>query len=149
MKRVLVSIILLLAPALANDLDVSLGGPFGINVGFRAGVIPVLADIRLYVSGGAPSAGSIAFGGGADVLIHIPLLPFYTGVGAFYGTAPALSLIAQGNFGARAILGTDFGIPLISWILPVGVYAEIYPTLYLGGASSFGLSGAFGVRLRL
>jgi hypothetical protein len=149
MKRILVSLVLLLAPVLANDIDVSIGHPFGINVGFRTGIIPVLADLRLYVSGGAPSAGGIGFGGGADLLLHLPLLPFYTGIGAFYGTAPAISLINQGNFGARAILGTDFGIPLISWILPVGVYAEIYPTLYLGGASQFGLSGVFGVKLRL
>jgi hypothetical protein len=149
MKRFLVSLVLVLAPALANDLDVSLGGPFGINLGFRTGIIPILADLRIYASGGAPSAGGVAFGGGADLLVHIPLLPFYTGIGAFYGTGPALALIAQGNFGARAILGTDFGIPIISWILPVGVYAEIYPTLYLGNTSGFGLSGAFGVKLRI
>lgn len=149
MKRILVCVILLLVPVFANGLDVSLGGPFGLNAGFRANLIPILADVRLYVSGGAPSAGGIAFGGGADLLLNIPLLPFYAGAGVFYGTAPALSLINQGNFGARAVLGTDFGIPLISWILPVGIYAEIYPTLYLGNASQFGLSGAFGVRLSL
>lgn len=148
MKKLLVLLVLMLAPALAQSVQVSVGSPFGINAGVKFALIPVLADARVYVGANFLTGGATAFGGGADALIKIPLTDLYAGGGLFYATGPSLALLnnggTAGGLGARGVIGTylNVGIPL----LPIGIFIEGYP-MYFFGSSSFGIGGAIGVNI--
>jgi len=135
----LVALVLMVFPAMAQSLQVTVGSPFGVNAGVRFPLVPLLVDGRAYAGYNLFSGG--ALGGGVDVLVKIPLTDLYAGGGAFFGTGPALSLLNQGNYGVRGVVGTNLnvGLPM------VGFFAEVYPTLYLGANSGFGLGGALGV----
>lgn len=142
MKRYLMALALILSiPAMAQSLQVTLGSSFGINAGVRFPLVPLLVDGRAYA--GYNPFGSGALGGGVDVLAKIPLTDLYTGGGAFFGTGPAISLLNQGNYGVRGVVGTylNLGLPLL------GFFLEVYPTIYLGANSGFGLGGALGVNI--
>ncbi|WP_234553321.1 hypothetical protein [Thermus caliditerrae] len=142
MRRVLAVLAVVLALALAQRAEVSAGSPFGVQGGLRFPLVPLLLDGRVY--GGA---GLEALGGGADLLLKVPLTDLYLGLGAFYGTGPALTLPqeARGQGGVRAVLGTWLNLPLPL----VGVYAELHPVYYLLPAPGFGLGGAVGLSVGL
>lgn len=148
MRRVLIVIGLLLLPAMAQRLEVSAGSPYGLNLGIRTTLLPLI-DLRLY-GGGYPLSGSFVFGGGADVLASIPLTDFYAGAGGFYGNGPTVSGVNQGTAGARAVLGTNFGLGLIGAILPASIFAELHPMAFFPSAGMlFGIGGSVGVSFKL
>lgn len=145
MRKWLVLLVLLLGPALAQSIQVTAGSPFGVNAGVRFPLVPLM-DGRLY--GGANFfTGPVSLGGGADVLISLPLTDLYAGAGLFYATGTAVSLLSQGStgggLGARGVLGTclNVGLPLI------GIFVELHPMLFFGSSSPFDLGGAIGVNL--
>lgn len=142
MRRAMVVLAVFLAFGLAQRLDVSAGSPFGVQAGLRFALVPFLAEGRVY--GGA---GLEALGGGADLLLRVPLTDLYLGLGAFYGTGPALSLPqdARGQGGVRGVLGTWLNLPLPL----LGVFVEVHPTLFLAPNRGFGVGGAVGVSLGL
>ncbi|WP_243089626.1 hypothetical protein [Thermus neutrinimicus] len=142
MRRWLVAALLVSALGLAQRAEVSLGSPFGVQGGLRFPLLPLLLDGRVY--GGM---GLEALGGGADLLLKLPLTDLYLGLGGFYGTGPALTLPqdARGQGGLRAVLGTWLNLPLPL----VGVYVEVHPTLYLVPNAGFGVGAAVGVSLGL
>ncbi|TBH21696.1 hypothetical protein [Thermus thermamylovorans] len=142
MRRWLAAFSVVLALGLAQRAEVSLGSPFGVQGGLRFPLVPLLLDGRVY--GGV---GLEALGGGADLLLKVPLTDLYLGLGAFYGSGPGLTWPqdARGQGGLRAVLGTWLNLPLPF----VGVYAELHPTYYLAPAQGFGLGGAVGLSVGL
>ena len=138
MRRVLALLGVLLAFGLGQRAEVSLGSPFGVQGGVRFALVPFLAVGRLY--GGV---GLEALGGGADLLLKLPLTDLYLGLGAFYGTGPALSYPpdGRGQGGLRAVLGTWLNLPLPL----LGAYLEIHPTYYLAPTQGFGVGAAVGL----
>lgn len=141
MKRFAV-LLVLLAPAFAQSLQVSLGSPFGINAGVRLPLVPFVLDGRAYAGLNFFSGGT-SFGGGVDALVSIPLTDVYAGVGLFLGSGNALSLVNTGTVGARGVIGTylNVGLPLI------GIFVEAYPMFYFKPTTAFGLGGAVGVNV--
>ncbi|MFN3179132.1 MAG: hypothetical protein ACK41R_03100 [Thermus sp.] len=142
MRRWLVAALLVSALGLAQRAEVSLGSPFGVQGGLRFPLVPFILDGRVY--GGV---GLEALGGGADLLLKLPLTDLYLGLGGFYGTGPALTLPqdARGQGGLRAVLGTWLNLPLPL----VGVYVETHPTLYLSPSTGFGIGAAVGFSVGL
>lgn len=143
MKKLAVLLVLLLTPAFAQSLQVSLGSPFGINAGVRLPLVPFLLDGRAYAGLNFFSSGGTSFGGGVDALLSIPLTDVYAGAGLFFGSGNALSLIGTGTVGARGVIGTylNVGLPL------VGIFVEAYPMFYFRPTTAFGLGGAVGVNV--
>ena len=146
MRKWLVLLVLLLGPALAQSIQVTAGSLFGVNAGVRFPLAP-LVDGRLYGGANFFTGGPASLGGGADVLISVPLTDLYAGAGLFYATGTTVSLLSQGStgggLGARGVLGTylNVGLPLI------GIFVELHPMLFFGSSSPFGLGGAIGVNL--
>lgn len=143
MKKLVIALMLLLTPALAQSLQVSLGSPFGINAGVRLPLIPFLLDGRAYAGLNFLSSGGTSFGGGVDALVNIPLTDVYAGAGLFFGSGDALSLINRGTAGARGVIGTylNLGLPL------VGIFVEAHPIFYFQPSPAFGLGGSIGVNI--
>ncbi len=139
-KAVVLFLALALGLGWAQKVEVSAGSPFGVQAGVRLPLLPLLLDGRVH--GGI---GLEALGGGADLILKVPLTDLYLGLGAFYGTGPALSLPAdaRGRAGLRGVLGTWLNLPLPL----LGVYLELHPIYYLAPAQGFGLGGAAGVSL--
>lgn len=148
MRKLLVLLVLMLTPALAQSLQVTAGSPFGLSAGVRIGLVPFLLDGRVYAGVNFLTGGSSAFGAGVDALAKIPLTDVYAGAGLFYTTGPSLALISNGGpaggLGARGVIGTylNVGIPL----LPISIFIEGHPMYYFG-SQSFGLGGAIGVNI--
>nr|WP_018112175.1 hypothetical protein [Thermus igniterrae] len=142
MRKAMAFLAVVLALGLAQRLEVSGGSPFGVQGGVRLALVPFLVDARVY--GGV---GLEALGAGADLLLRVPLTDLYLGLGAFYGTGPALSLPqdARGQGGVRGVLGTWLNLPLPL----LGAYLEVYPTYYLRPTPSLGMGAALGVSLGL
>ncbi|GAA6736984.1 hypothetical protein [Thermus oshimai] len=134
-------LLVLLGMALAQRVEVGLGSPFGLQGGVR---FPLLLLLEGRAYGGV---GPEALGGGVDLLLKVPLTDLYGGVGAFYGTGPALSLPREGagQGGVRGVLGTWLNLPLPF----LGVYVELHPVYYLTPSRGFGLGAALGVSLGL
>jgi hypothetical protein len=135
-------LVVILSQALAQSVQGSVGSPLGVNAGVRFALVPLLVDGRIY---GGYNPVNQALGGGADVLVSVPLTDLYAGGGAFYTTKTPLALGAEtleGSFGLRAVLGTylNVGIPLL------GFFVEIHP-MYLVGNQSVAVGGAFGVNV--
>jgi hypothetical protein len=135
-------LVLVLGVALAQRAEVSAGSPFGLQGGLRFPLVPLLLDGRVY--GGV---GPQALGGGADLLLKVPLTDLYLGLGGFYGTGKALSLPQDGagQAGVRGVLGIWLNLPLPL----VGVYLELHPVYYLTPNQGFGLGAALGVSFGL
>ncbi len=133
-------LLVLLGMALAQRVEVGLGSPFGLQGGVR---FPLLLLLEGRAYGGV---GPEALGGGV-VPPKVPLTDLYGGVGAFYGTGPALSLPREGagQGGVRGVLGTWLNLPLPF----LGVYVELHPVYYLTPSRGFGLGAALGVSLGL
>ena len=147
MPRLFVLLVLLLAPAFAQSVQVTAGSPFGINAGVRFSLLPLVLDGRVYAGANFFAGGPASLGGGADVLVSVPLTDLYAGAGLFYATGTSLSLLAQGStsggLGARGVIGTylNLGLPL------VGFFVEVHPMVFFSGPSSLGLGGAIGVNI--
>ena len=147
MRKWLILLVLLLTPAFAQSVQVTAGSAFGINAGVRFSLVPLLMDGRVYAGVNMFTGGPPSLGGGADVLISVPLTDLYAGVGLFYASGSTVSLISQGSssggLGARGVIGTylNVGLPLI------GIFVELHPMLFFGGSSAFGLGGAVGVNI--
>jgi hypothetical protein len=141
-RRVVALLGVLLALGLAQRAEVSLGSPFGVQGGVRFPLVPLVLDGRVY--GGV---GLEALGGGMDLLLKLPLTDLYLGLGAFYGTGPALSFPgdARGQGGVRAVLGTWLNLPLPL----LGAYLEVHPTYYLTPTQGFGVGAALGLSVGL
>lgn len=141
MRRLMVLLVLLMVPAFAQSVQVTVGSPYGINAGVRFPLVPLVVDGRVY--GGFNIFGGGTLGGGVDALVSVPLTDLYAGAGLFFGTGNTLSLAGAGTFGARGVLGTylNLGLPLI------GFFAEIHPMVFFSGSSTFGIGGAFGVNI--
>ncbi|SDE57012.1 hypothetical protein SAMN04488243_10435 [Thermus arciformis] len=142
MRRLLAALFLVLAFGVAQRAELSVGSPFGLQGGVRFPLLPLLLDGRAY--GGV---GLEALGGGADLLLKLPLTDLYLGLGAFYGTGPALSYPpdGRGQGGLRAVLGTWLNLPLPL----LGAYLEIHPTYYLAPTQGFGVGAAVGLSVGL
>ena len=146
MRRLLVLLVLMMVPAFAQSVQVTVGSPFGINAGAKFALVPLLLDGRVYVGANFLTGGATALGGGVDVLANIPLTDLYAGGGLFYATGSTLSLLnnggATGGLGARGVIGTylNVGLPLI------GIFVEAHP-MYFFGNSSFGIGAALGVNI--
>jgi len=122
---------------MAQRLEVAVGSPFGINAGLRVSALVV--DVRAYVGGG------FGFGGGADVLIPIPLSDVYLGAGGFYGTSNVLSFFNTGAFGVRGVFGTKVDLGLMGYVSPVDLYFELHPMVFFPSSGvQFGVGGAIG-----
>nr|WP_277621128.1 hypothetical protein [Thermus arciformis] len=136
------ALFLVLAFGVAQRAELSVGSPFGLQGGVRFPLLPLLLDGRAY--GGV---GLEALGGGADLLLKLPLTDLYLGLGAFYGTGPALSYPpdGRGQGGLRAVLGTWLNLPLPL----LGAYLEIHPTYYLAPTQGFGVGAAVGLSVGL
>ena len=148
MRKLLVLMVLMLAPAFAQSVQVTVGSQFGINAGAKFALVPILVDGRVYAGANFLTGGAVAFGGGVDALVNIPLTDLYAGGGLFYATGPSLALLsdggAGGGLGVRGVIGTrlNASIPL----LPIGFFIEGYP-MYFFGNSSFGIGAAVGVNI--
>ncbi|GAB5602110.1 hypothetical protein FJNA_06350 [Thermus sp. FJN-A] len=142
MRRWAVFFLAVAGLALAQRVEVSAGSPFGVQAGLRFPLVPLVAEGRVY--GGV---GLEALGGGADLLLKLPLTDLYLGLGAFYGTGPGLTLPREGRGqgGVRAVLGTWLNLPLPL----LGVYLEAQPVYYLTPVRSFGVGLALGVSVGL
>jgi hypothetical protein len=147
MSRLLILVVLLLTPAFAQSFQATAGSPFGVNAAIRMPLVPFLLDGRVYAGANFFTGGPASLGGGADLLVPIPLTDLYAGAGLFYATGTTVSLLAQGpatgGLGARAVLGTylNVGLPLI------GVFVELHPMMFFSGPGTFGLGGAIGVNI--
>ncbi|WP_027881551.1 hypothetical protein [Meiothermus rufus] len=147
MRKWLILLVMLFTPALAQSLQVTAGSPFGVNAGVRLTLVPFLVDGRVYGGANFLTGGPASFGGGAEVLLSIPLTDLYAGAGLFYASGPTVSLLSQGSssgaLGARGVLGTylNVGLPLI------GIFVEVHPMLFFTNPSAFGLGGAIGVNI--
>lgn len=147
MRKWLILLVLLLGSALAQSVQVTAGSPFGVNAGLRFSLVPLLVDGRVYGGANFFTGGPVSLGGGADVLVSVPLTDLYAGAGLFYATGTTVSLFSQGagsgGLGARGVIGTylNVGLPL------VGVFVEVHPMLFFGSSSAFGLGGAVGVNI--
>jgi len=147
MCRLLVLLVLLLTPAFAQSIQVTAGSPFGVNAGIRLPLLPFVLDGRVYAGANFLTGGPASLGGGADLLVTLPLTDLYAGAGLFYATGTTVSLLAQGStvggLGARGVIGTylNVGLPLI------GIFVEVHPMLFLPSPSTFGLGGAVGVNI--
>jgi hypothetical protein len=126
---------------------VTAGSPFGVNAGVRFSLVPLLVDGRVYGGANFFTGGPASLGGGADVLVSLPLTDLYAGGGLFYASGTTVSLLSQGpssgGLGARGVIGTylNVGLPL------VGIFVEVHPMLFFGSPSAFGLGGAVGVNI--
>ena len=147
MHKWLILMVLLLSPAFAQSVQVTAGSPFGINGGVRFPLVPFLVDGRVYGGVNLFTGGPASLGGGADVLVSVPLTDLYAGAGLFYASGTTASLFAQGpssgSLGARGVVGTylNVGLPLI------GFFVEVHPMLFFSGSSAFGLGAAVGVNI--
>ncbi len=147
MRKWLVLMVLLLTPAFAQSVQVTAGSPFGVNAGIRLPLVPFVLDGRVYAGANFFTGGPASLGGGADVLVTVPLTDLYAGAGLFYATGTTVSLLTQGStsggLGARGVIGTylNVGLPLI------GIFVEVHPMLFFSGSSAFGLGGAVGVNI--
>ncbi|ADD28401.1 hypothetical protein [Meiothermus ruber] len=147
MRKWLILLVLLLGSALAQSVQVTAGSPFGVNAGVRFSLVPLLVDGRVYGGANFFTGGPASLGGGADVLVSVPLTDLYAGAGLFYASGTTVSLISQGagsgGLGARGVIGTylNVGLPL------VGIFVEVHPMLFFGSSSAFGLGGAVGVNI--
>ncbi len=147
MRKWLLLLVLLLTPAFAQSVQVTAGSPFGVNAGIRLPLVPLLLDGRVYAGANFFTGSAASLGGGADVLVNVPLTDLYAGAGLFYATGTTLSLLAQGSasggLGARGVVGTylNVGLPLI------GIFVELHPMVFFSGSSTFGLGGAIGVNI--
>jgi len=147
MHKWLILMVLLLSPAFAQSVQVTAGSPFGINGGVRFPLVPFLVDGRVYGGVNLFTGSPASLGGGADVLVSVPLTDLYAGAGLFYASGTTASLFAQGpssgSLGARGVVGTylNVGLPLI------GFFVEVHPMLFFSGSSAFGLGAAVGVNI--
>ncbi len=147
MRKWLILLVMLFTPALAQSLQATAGSPFGVSAGVRLPLVPFLMDGRVYGGVNFLSSGPVSIGGGADLLLSVPLTDLYAGAGLFYASGNAVSLLSQGSssgaLGARGVLGTylNVGLPLI------GIFVEVHPMLFFTNPSTFGLGGAIGVNI--
>lgn len=147
MRRLLILMVLLLTPAFAQSVQVTAGGPFGVNAGIRLPLVPFLLDGRVYAGANFFTGGPASLGGGADLLVTLPITDLYAGAGLFYATGTTVSWLAQGaatgGLGARAVIGTylNVGLPLI------GIFVEVHPMVFFTSPNTFGLGGAVGANI--
>jgi hypothetical protein len=147
MQRWLILMVLLLTPVFAQSVQVTAGSPFGVNAGIRLPLLPFLLDGRAYAGANFFTGGPASLGGGADVLVTVPLTDLYAGAGLFYATGTTASLWAQGaaggGLGARGVIGTylNVGLPLI------GIFVEVHPMWFFSDPSTLGLGGVVGVNI--
>jgi len=110
MRNWLIVLVFLISPAFAQTEQVTAGSPFGINAGVRFTLMPSLLDGRVYGGVNLFTGGPVSLGGGADLLVSLPLTDLYAGAGLFYASGTTASLFAQGSssggLGARGVVGT-------------------------------------------